>query len=916
MVFIFTINAYGQQQVVKKVTNSETDTLYALVQEKLPFSHTSFNSIRYQQSRFFNEQGINTEQAFDSLNILMYGKKSPIAAMSTPELRQSCNLQQQVYGWHPFWLGASTYNNYQYDLLSTLSYFSYELNPSTGAYNDIHFWKTTDVINQAKAAGCKVELSVTNFGHTANTTFLSNTTAWDVLVDSLKVLLDYRDADGVNLDFEGIPASQGNNFNNFVAYFSDRIKNERPGTDISIALFAVDWNNVYNIAWLNNYVDTFVIMGYDYHYSGDTQAGPVAPLYHGNIWSTYTLNRTVDTYLNNGVPTHKLLLAIPYYGYDWQTTTTNVPAVTSTTGEALTYQYIRNNFTDTYSYRWDQHSQTPYFIYTEGGYHRQCWYDDYYSLAKRYDMVNQKQLGGVGIWALGYDNGYNDLWQLLSEKFTDCNTTQTGFAYDSSGDLGNYRNNENMQMTFSTPSTDVPVKLRFWEFDVETDYDYVYLYDGVTTNPENLVATYTGSNIPPAFTSNSNAITLKFTSDTFTTAQGWKLHWQSVCEPQTVVNSLNNNYVSDFDITFTDINPCNLPLETAYYQTAYNSNELQHWHANGNKGFLRCTFTTPNTLDIWDSYSGTWSISANAALQTDEDNTNTNLSIPLQQSSDKQYLYHWKAKMGGTGNNRRAGVHFMCSEASSTNRGNSYFAFFRVDDNKVQLYKVINNEFELLTNDYYPINANQWYDFKVTFNPATGQLQAFVDNNIASSYTDSTPHTSGSYVSLRTANCVVHYDYILTYTNRNEQVTASIGDGLYNDFTNLDSYINVASISLWANKEWSNMANTNAIINDVVEVGTNNTVGEYQKKELFKFYPNPVVVGESIYLKHTDNYNQFNNCNTCTISIFNIKGQQVFYQNNLQQINNIRPNILTPGTYVICVTRGDELLQSTKLIVH
>ncbi|MGE3801987.1 MAG: hypothetical protein AB7H80_13280, partial [Candidatus Kapaibacterium sp.] len=29
----------------------------------------------------------------------------------------------------------------------------------------------------------------------------------------------------------------------------------------------------------------------------------------------------------------------------------------------------------------------------------------------------QNELGGVGIWALGYDNGYTELWELLGMKF-------------------------------------------------------------------------------------------------------------------------------------------------------------------------------------------------------------------------------------------------------------------------------------------------------------------------------------------------------------------------------------------------------------------------------------------------------------------------------------------------------------------
>jgi hypothetical protein len=48
----------------------------------------------------------------------------------------------------------------------------------------------------------------------------------------------------------------------------------------------------------------------------------------------------------------------------------------------------------------------------------ECWYDDEYTLNKKYDFALSKKLKGVGIWALGYDNGYTALWTLIDKKFT------------------------------------------------------------------------------------------------------------------------------------------------------------------------------------------------------------------------------------------------------------------------------------------------------------------------------------------------------------------------------------------------------------------------------------------------------------------------------------------------------------------
>ena len=63
----------------------------------------------------------------------------------------------------------------------------------------------------------------------------------------------------------------------------------------------------------------------------------------------------------------------------------------------------------------DSESQTPWYKYENPTWF-QTWYDDSLSLSKKYDFAISKKLGGVGIWALGYDDGYDELWNALSEK--------------------------------------------------------------------------------------------------------------------------------------------------------------------------------------------------------------------------------------------------------------------------------------------------------------------------------------------------------------------------------------------------------------------------------------------------------------------------------------------------------------------
>ena len=111
----------------------------------------------------------------------------------------------------------------------------------------------------------------------------------------------------------------------------------------------------------------------------------------------------------------------------------------------------------------------------------QAWVDDEISLEHRYEMVKQKDIGGIGIWALGYDDGYTALWELIKEKFTDCGTIPcSDTIYDSGGPYGNHYNNEDYSFTIAS-DTGTKIALSFNTFYLESGYDSLWIYDGSET---------------------------------------------------------------------------------------------------------------------------------------------------------------------------------------------------------------------------------------------------------------------------------------------------------------------------------------------------------------------------------------------------------------------------------------------------
>lgn len=477
-----------------------------------------YKSIHQQQTEYYSQYGELSEKEYDKV----FGTKT--APLSTKR-KATCELEYDVYGWHPYWVGTA-YNNYDFDLISTFSYFSYELDPATGNYNSIHSWKTSPSIDMAIAAGCRVELCVTNFGGTNNTTFLTNATARQTLIDSLIALVNYRNAHGVNIDFEGVPGSQRNNLTSFMIDLSNQLKAAIPGATVTMALFSVDWNNVFDIPALDPYVDKMIIMGYGYYYSGSSKAGPTGPLYSGTRWSSYNLMRSVNYYLDEGITPSKLVLGLPYYGYEYETVDNSLPS--NTTGNfssSRTYAYVRNNTSGNYSNKeFDDHSYTPYYMYQNAGNWRQAFVDDEYTLSRRYDAIKQKGIGGMGIWALGYDNGYTELWDALRDKLSTCAINNCSDSlFDMGGPHGNYYDNEDYTFTIA-PDNAVNFTIEFTEFELEAGFDSLWIWDGPDTNAP-LIGGYSGTSGPGTIVSSGNALTFRFYSDGATRKKGWKANY-------------------------------------------------------------------------------------------------------------------------------------------------------------------------------------------------------------------------------------------------------------------------------------------------------------------------------------------------------------------------------------------------------
>jgi spore germination protein YaaH len=322
----------------------------------------------------------------------------------------------RVFGWHPYWSG-NAYESYNFSLLSMISYFSYEVNPKTGFYNSIHNWRQTALVDSAKKYNCKVLLTLSNFGTNNNKIFLRSADAKKNLISTAITLVRERKADGLTLDFENVSAKEKTLYLNFIIDLATSLKSENKDYLLTIALPAVDFERVYDFSQINLYVDYYVMMGYEYHGSNSQLAGPVAPLTGGGKWKGFTLESSVDEYLANGVPAGKFIMGIPYYGAEWITKDLKFPSQAKSFVKYHSYRQAKR-MSGKKMGEVDETSMSKFYTYSDiSSNYRQVWFEDTITLGAKYDWIKEKQIRGVGIWALGFDNGYDELWKLLADKF-------------------------------------------------------------------------------------------------------------------------------------------------------------------------------------------------------------------------------------------------------------------------------------------------------------------------------------------------------------------------------------------------------------------------------------------------------------------------------------------------------------------
>ncbi len=331
--------------------------------------------------------------------------------------------QKKIIGFLPFWLidkAAADYSGY----ITQLSYFNVVIDSdgsiqkytapgqSDPGWHALFTGKIDNFLMDQKSKGIDLSLTVFSGDDKKIDKFLENPTeSADNLVGDLSPILAQYGFKDLNLDIEKVSDAtldQRQRYIDFVREVRTKLDANITITVDVVATSFVKDTNLCDPKLLSGIADYLVLMGYDFHNPASYVTGPVAPQSGAGIISEFDIESAVQA-ARAVMPAGKLILAMPLYGYSWETIG-DFPRAAVMPGSA--YSISSRSVAELLAQctncitefdKTDAETHTIYRDEDTGIYH-QVFYPDETSTQTKIDFVKNQNLAGVALWALGYED--------------------------------------------------------------------------------------------------------------------------------------------------------------------------------------------------------------------------------------------------------------------------------------------------------------------------------------------------------------------------------------------------------------------------------------------------------------------------------------------------------------------------------
>ncbi len=291
--------------------------------------------------------------------------------------------------------------------LTYLSPFSYSIT----SQGDIIAPNDERLIERANAADVMPLMVVTNISEGSFSTetlsqILADPDARENLISSILSELPKKGYYGVNLDMEYIAPADRESYNEFLFELSDRLHENNYILITAVApKYRADQPGIlyesHDYRAQGEAADYVIIMTYEwgYTYSAPMSVQPINEV------------RKVLEYAVTEIPSQKILLGMPNYGYDWTLPYTRGTAASSIGFTAALDTAVRNNSEILY----DENSQTPYFYYNDNGTRHVIWFDDAKSIDAKLRLIDEFDLAGASYWTI--NRCFIPNWEIVQNLF-------------------------------------------------------------------------------------------------------------------------------------------------------------------------------------------------------------------------------------------------------------------------------------------------------------------------------------------------------------------------------------------------------------------------------------------------------------------------------------------------------------------
>lgn len=347
---------------------------------------------------------------------------SPLAGAVQLNLPTKKTSSYVVFGFAPYW-NLKKLTPESLNAITHFAYFNLHLAGDGSIYTKVNrreedpaYTNYKRLVTGSVNRGTKpLVITFMPESQSALTSIVSTSTNRSLAIETIKNVLIESGAMGVNIDFEPLgdtPITTRDNFTTFIKELRSAI----PNSQISISIYASSAvrPRLWDLKALDPNTNYFVVMTYDYTMPNSNISGPNSPLRGSGELFEHDIIKNISE-ITKLTTSSKLLLGIPFYGYEWETLDSSKYSPAQTKGSTASLERIQQMIDEkTLELIWDRNTLTPYGVASDSGQISQIYFENEASIRLKLEFVKSANLGGIAIWALGYEGNSSWIWPTIS----------------------------------------------------------------------------------------------------------------------------------------------------------------------------------------------------------------------------------------------------------------------------------------------------------------------------------------------------------------------------------------------------------------------------------------------------------------------------------------------------------------------